>query len=100
MEIINHSSFSVKKFCPIVFILNMYCSFQYNPRKVNFFGGEGGFPNSSVGKEYTCNVGDHSSISGSGISAGEVIGYPCQYSWASLVNQLVKNLPEMQEAWV
>ena len=32
-------------------------------------------------------------IPGSGISAGEGIGYPLQYSWASLVTQLVKNLP-------
>ena len=29
--------------------------------------------------------------------AGEGIGYPFQYSWASLVAQLVKNLPAMQE---
>ena len=27
-------------------------------------------------------------------------GYPLQYSWASLVAQLVKSLPEMQETWV
>ena len=33
-------------------------------------------------------------------SAGEGIGYPLQYSWASLVAQLVKNLPAMQETWV
>ena len=33
-------------------------------------------------------------------SAGEGIGYPLQYSWASLVAQLVKNPPEMQETWV
>ena len=32
--------------------------------------------------------------------AGEVIGYPFQYSWASLVAQLVKNLPAMWETWV
>ena len=31
---------------------------------------------------------------------GERIGYPFQYSWASLVAQLVKNLPKMQETWV
>jgi len=36
-------------------------------------------------------------IPGSGRSAGEGIGYSLQYSWASLVAQLVKNLPEMQE---
>ena len=39
-------------------------------------------------------------IPGSGISTGEEIGYPLQYSWASLVAQLVKNLPAMQETWV
>ena len=26
--------------------------------------------------------------------------YPLQYSWVSLVAQLVKNLPAMQETWV
>ena len=39
-------------------------------------------------------------ISGSARSAGEGIGYPLQYSWASLVAQMVKNLPAMQETWV
>ena len=38
-------------------------------------------------------------IPGSGRFAGEGIGYPLQYSWASLVAQLVKNLPAMQETW-
>ena len=33
-------------------------------------------------------------------SPGEGIGYPLQYSWASLVAQLVKNLPAMRETWV
>jgi len=51
-----------------------------------------GFPDSSVGKESTCNAGDPSLIPGSGRSTGEGIGYPFQYSWASLVAQLVKNL--------
>ena len=59
-----------------------------------------GFPDSSVGKESACNAGDTGSISGLGRSAGEGIGYPLQYSWASLVAQLVKNLPAMQETWV
>ena len=49
-----------------------------------------GFPDSSVGKESTCNAGDPSSVAGSGRSAGEGIGYPLKYSWASLVAQLVK----------
>ena len=39
-------------------------------------------------------------IVGSGRSAGEGIGYPLQYSWASLVAQLVKNPPAMWETWV
>ena len=59
-----------------------------------------GSPDSSVGKESACNAGDPSSIPGSGRSAGEGIGYPLQYSWASLVAQLVKNQPAMQETWV
>ena len=59
-----------------------------------------GFPHSSVGKESACNAGDPGSIRGSGRSAGEGIGYPLQYSWASLVAQLVKNLPAMRETWV
>ena len=59
-----------------------------------------GFPDSSVGKESSCNAGDPSLIPGLGRSAGEGIGYPCQYSWASLVAQLVKNLPAMQEILV
>ena len=37
---------------------------------------------------------------GSGRCAGEGIGYPLQYSWASLVAQLVKNPPAMRETWV
>ena len=55
---------------------------------------------SSVVKESTCNAGDPGSIPGSGRSTGEEIGYPLQYSWASLVAQLVKNLPAVQEIWV
>ena len=58
------------------------------------------YPDSSVGKESTCNAGDPSSIPGSGRSAGEGICYPLQYSRASLVAQLVKNQPAMQETWV
>ena len=52
-----------------------------------------GLSDSSVGKESPCNAGDPGSIPGSERSAGEGIGYPFQYSWASLVAQLVKNLP-------
>ena len=39
-------------------------------------------------------------ISGSGGSAGEGIDCTLQYSWASLMAQLVKNLPAMWETWV
>ena len=56
-----------------------------------------GFPDSSVGQESVCSAGDPGSIPGSRRSAGEGIGYPLQYSWSSLVAQLVKNLPTRQE---
>ena len=59
-----------------------------------------GFPDSSVGKESACNARDPGSTPGLGRSAGEGIGYPPQDSWASLVAQLVKNLPAMRETWV
>ena len=59
-----------------------------------------GFRDSPVGKESVCNAGDPGSIPGSGRSAGEEIGHPLQYSWVSLVAQLVKNLPAMQETSV
>ena len=59
-----------------------------------------GFPDTSVGRESTCNAGDPSLIPEPERSPGEGIGYPLQCSWASLVAQLVKNLPAMQETWV
>ena len=59
-----------------------------------------GFPHSSVGKESACNAGDPGSIPGLGRSPGEGIGYRLQYSWASLVAQLVKNPPAMRETRV
>ena len=55
---------------------------------------------SSVGKESACNVRDPSLIPGLGGSAGKGVGHPFQHSWASLVAQLVKNLPTIQETWV
>ena len=55
---------------------------------------------SSVGKEFTCNVGDPGSTPGLKRSPAEGIGYPLQYSWASLVAQMVKNMPAMWETWV
>ena len=53
-----------------------------------------GFPDSSVGKESSCNAEDP------GSNPGEGIGYPLQYSWDALVAQLVNNPPAMQETWV
>ena len=58
-----------------------------------------GFPGSPVGKASACNAADPGSIPGSGSSTGEGIGSPLQYSWASLVTQLVKNLLAMWETW-
>ena len=54
-----------------------------------------GLPGSSAGKESICNAGDPGSIPELGSSPGEGIGYPRQYSWASLVTWAVKNLPAM-----
>ena len=58
-----------------------------------------GFPGGSAGKESACNAGDPSSIHVLGRSPGEGTGYPLQYSWASLVAQLVTNPPAMEETW-
>ena len=58
------------------------------------------FPDSSAGKESSCNAGGPGSIPGSGRSAGEGVGYPLQYSQASLVAQLVKNPPPVRKTWV
>ena len=59
-----------------------------------------GFFDSSVGKEPACNAEDPGLIPGRGRSTGQGIGYPLQYSWASLVAQRVRNLPAKQESWV
>ena len=58
------------------------------------------FTNSSVSKEPACNAGDPGLIPGTERSTAEGTGYPLQYSWASLVAQLVKNLPATWETWV
>ena len=58
------------------------------------------FPGISAGKESICSAGDSSSIPGLGNSPGEGIGYLHQHSQASLLVQMVKNLPAMQETWV
>ena len=59
-----------------------------------------GFPGSSAGKESVCYAGDPSSIPGSGSYPRKRIGYSLQYSWASLVAQIVKNLPIRWESWI
>ena len=53
-----------------------------------------------MSKESTCNAVDPGLIPGLGTSSGEGIGYPLQYSWASLVVLLVRNPPAMWETWV
>ena len=94
------------KFLAIVFLCYKYLDSGYEFGSVMWaLAGEWwyrweGFPDSSVGKESTGNVGDPCSIPGSGRFPGEGIGYPLQYSWASPVAQLVKNLPAIQETWV
>ena len=60
----------------------------------------GGFPGSSAGTESTCRAGDPQLVAGSGRSPGGGTGYPLQYSWVSLMAQMVKNLPSTQETWV
>ena len=57
-------------------------------------------PGSSAGKESICDAGDPGLIHGPGRSTGEGIGYPLQYSWASLVTQTVKNPPVMWDIWI
>ena len=81
------NSFSIYKFFYIV-ARYLYLSFLQR-----------GFPDKPVGKESACNARSLGSIPGSGISAGEGIAYPLQYSWASLVAQVVKNLPAVWETW-
>ena len=76
--------------------MEVTCSLQFSSNLILM----GDFPDSSVGKESTCSAGDPSLIPGSGRSAREGIGYPLQYSWASLVAQLLKNLPAMRETGV
>ena len=56
-----------------------------------------GFPGSSAGKESAHKSEVPGLTPGSGRSPGEGLGYPLQYSWASLVAQLVKILPALWE---
>ena len=83
-----------------VFDLNIAKVQITSPPKKNLLCSSLSFPDRSVGKEFTYNTGDPSSIPGSGRSAREGIDHPLQYSWTSLGAQLLKNLPAMQETWV
>ena len=59
-----------------------------------------GFPGSSAGKESSYNAGVLGSIPELRSSPGKGIGHSLQYFGVSLVAQMVKNLPAMQETWV
>ena len=56
-----------------------------------------GFPDSSVGKESTCNAGDPCSITGLGRSIQEGIGYPLQYS--GLENSMDCTVHGVTKSW-
>ena len=68
-------------------------NFQEQVGPACYLGSLPGFPGGTVGKESACNAGNPSLIAGSRRSTREGIGYPLQYSWASLVTQLVEDLP-------
>ena len=59
-----------------------------------------GSPGSTAGKESSCSARDPSAIPRSGRYPAEGVGYPLQYSWASLGAQMVNNPPAVQETWV
>ena len=59
-----------------------------------------GFPDSAIGQESSCNAGGSSLIPESGSFLEEGKCYTLQYSWASLVAQMVKNQPTIQQIWV
>ena len=59
-----------------------------------------GFPGCSAGKESACKAGGPCLFPGSGRSPEEGVGYPLQYSWASLVIQMTKNPPAVRETCV
>ena len=102
----NLLSVPIQPFQKQLLITQAQCTHSNRLNKLNIclglhtFQMQQGFPDSSVVNESACNAGDPSLIPGWGRSAGEGIGYPLQYSWASLVTHLVKNPPAMQETWV
>ena len=74
-----------------------HCRFSINSSCLLYYLG---LPGGSHGKESSHNVGHLVLIPELGRSPGEGNGYPLQYSRASLVAQMVKNLPAMWETWV
>ena len=77
----------------------VYEAWEKNARKITNIT-RSRFLGSSAGKESACNAGDPGLIPELGRCPGEGIGYPLQYSWASLVVQMVKKPPTMRETWV
>ena len=82
----------ILKICLIITIVHSFFKKIYTYMK--------GFPGSSAGEESAYKAGDPGLIPRLGGSPGEGIGYPLQYSWGSVVAQIVKNLPAMRETWV
>ena len=90
----------VARFCSFLW-LKFHCVCIPHPLyPLSWLHSSPGFPDGSVGKEFDCDAGDRSSIPESGRSAGEGIGCPLQYSWVSLLAQLVESPPVMWETWV
>ena len=83
-----------------VLILSHVNTFSASKNSLTTYGQGCGFPGGSDDKESICNAGDPSSILASGRSPVEGNGNPLQYSWASLVAQMIKNPSAMQETWV
>ena len=79
--------------------LYIHCKCKAMTMITKFYRTTLGFPCSSAVKESTCSARDLRLIPGLGRSAGEKIDYPLQYSWASLVAQLVKNPPQCRKPW-
>ena len=82
---------------PVVQYQDVKCIQDSNYRSVDRMSG---FPGSTAGKESTCSTRDPSAVPLSGRSPAEGVGYPLQYSWASLGAQTVKNPPAVWETWV
>ena len=85
-----------------VLLLNRYKISDWDDAKAlgKDDGGGGAFPDSSVGKESACNAGNPGLNPGLGKILWRRDRPPLQYSWASLVAQLVKNPPSVWETWV